>query len=371
MSSSTATGAAQSLVYNYLLHLPALSIVRTGSTDLRYYIYFPNGTLLYSIEAADNTRHFYHFDEMGNTVLLSGDSGAMTDSYAVTPYGESADHFGTTDNPFTWQGQYGVMQEGAGLYYVRRRHYDASATRFLSRDPLPSYDPRSAEPYAYASGNPLRFIDPFGKDVVSDWFAEADTTVLPGLSPLPSDEAADYAGDFYDRLIALADSFSDDDDFFYYYDLANIVNSNLGLDWQGWEMQVPVVGIASPLEIYQVPSTPSSTWTIGSVPAPVQTAGPVQLAPITCVCVGGCGGAAASTTGVASGSLLTQDGGSLLTQDGGSLLTQDGGSLIAQDGGSLIGTGGSTLIGSGGSTLIGSGGSTLIGSGGSTFKRKK
>ena len=63
---------------------------------MRYYVYFPSGTLLYSIEAADNSRHFYHFDEMGNTLMLTSDTGAMTDSYSVTPYGENADHIGTT-----------------------------------------------------------------------------------------------------------------------------------------------------------------------------------------------------------------------------------------------------------------------------------
>ena len=28
--------------------------------------------------------------------------------------------FGTLDNPFTWQGQYGVMQEGQGLYAAEK-----------------------------------------------------------------------------------------------------------------------------------------------------------------------------------------------------------------------------------------------------------
>jgi len=173
MSSSTASGAAQTFVFNYLLHYPALSIVRQGGADLRYYVYLPNGTLLYSIEAADNTAHYYHFDEMGNTMFLTDKSGAMTDSYAVTPYGENTGHIGTFPNPFTWQGQYGVIEEGTGLFYVRSRHYDASAARFVSRDPRLTNDPRAAEPYTYAGGNPMMFIDPMGTDIT-----------LPGASPL-------------------------------------------------------------------------------------------------------------------------------------------------------------------------------------------
>src|ERR1700738_3610841 len=101
---------------------------------------------------------------MGNTVMLSGDNGAVTDSYAITPYGEIADHSGTSDNPFTWQGQYGVFQVGTALYNERSRYYDASTARSISRDAVLSTDPRSSEPYAYAKGNPLQWVDPFGKD---------------------------------------------------------------------------------------------------------------------------------------------------------------------------------------------------------------
>jgi RHS repeat-associated protein len=183
MNSSTASGAAESYVYNYLFRLPALSIVRVAAADLRYYVYLPNGTLLYSIEAAGNARHFYLFDEIGNTVLLTDDTGALSDSYAVTPYGEVQDHFGTTDNPFTWQGQYGVIQEGTGLYFVRSRHYDAFTARFVSRDPVVSANPRSSEPYAYAGGNPLLETDPFGADIDVSQLTplEVDSILMPEI----------------------------------------------------------------------------------------------------------------------------------------------------------------------------------------------
>ena len=164
LNSMTSGSSVRSFVVNYLLPYPALSIVRQGASDLRYYVYLPNGKLLYSIES-DNTRHFYHFDEMGNTVMLTDANGAASDTYAITPYGEIATHVGTADNPFTWQGQYGVFQEGTSLYNVRSRHYDASAARFVSRDSVRSADPRSVEPYAYANGNPLLFTDPFGSGI--------------------------------------------------------------------------------------------------------------------------------------------------------------------------------------------------------------
>ncbi len=163
MTSSNTTGAAQSYVVNYTTALPSVAIVRgSGQADQRYYVYLPNGELLYSIEAADNARRFYHFDEMGNTVLLTNDAGELTDSYAITPYGEVVDHPGPTENPFTFQGKYGVMQEAAGLFSMRARHYDAVSARFLSPDKRVGSSPLETDPYVYANANPLMFNDPLG-----------------------------------------------------------------------------------------------------------------------------------------------------------------------------------------------------------------
>src|SRR5260370_37187364 len=88
------------------------------------------------MEAADNTRHFYHFDETGSVSFLTGDSGAVTDSYAITPYGETVIQTGSTANPFTFQGRFGVMQEGpTGLFYMPPPDYDSVTAPFPARRP--------------------------------------------------------------------------------------------------------------------------------------------------------------------------------------------------------------------------------------------
>jgi hypothetical protein len=79
---------AENYVWNYALDLPAIAKVQDGSgADMRYYL--PDGTRLYSIQAVDNTRHFFHFDEMESTTFLSDDSGSITDSHRITPYRET------------------------------------------------------------------------------------------------------------------------------------------------------------------------------------------------------------------------------------------------------------------------------------------
>ncbi len=163
--SSTTAGVTQNYVLNYALPLPSVATVQTAGADLRYYVWLPDGTLLESIEATGGKRHFYHFDESGTTDFLTTDSGAVTDSYATTPYGETIIQTGSTPNPFTFQGAFGVMQEGAtGLYYMRARYYDSVSARFLSRDPVVQTDPRALSPYQFAFANPMEGADPSGRD---------------------------------------------------------------------------------------------------------------------------------------------------------------------------------------------------------------
>ena len=163
--SRTAAGVTENHVLNYAAELPVVAVVRSGGGDVRYYVHLPGGLLLYSIEARDSSRRFFHFDETGSTIFLTDDSGDVTDAYAYGAYGESAGRTGQTENPFTWLGGLGVMQEGGtSLYYMRHRYYDSASARFLSKDPVESLDPRAVNPYQYALGNPVVYVDPMGLD---------------------------------------------------------------------------------------------------------------------------------------------------------------------------------------------------------------
>ena len=134
---------------------------------LRYYVWTPGGSLLYMIDAANSNKvYFYHFDRTGSTLALTDSSGIVTDKYAYDPYGELLSHQGTSMQPFTFVGQWGVRQEGTGgvLYHMRARYYDAITQRFISREllwPLLS-DPRRINRYQYTANNPVRKLDPNG-----------------------------------------------------------------------------------------------------------------------------------------------------------------------------------------------------------------
>ena len=157
------SGTTRSYGWNYALTVPAVSIEREGTTDSRYFIHAPNGDLLYSIGAADNSPRYYHFDEMGNTLFISDNNGSVIGAYAYSPYGTLAGSTGVLDNAFTYQGRFGVMAEGsAGLYYMGARYYDSASGRFISRDPVRTIGPRTVNAYGYALANPLLFVDPLG-----------------------------------------------------------------------------------------------------------------------------------------------------------------------------------------------------------------
>ena len=164
----TAGGSTTHYYYNYALDLNPTVAEKDEDTGgwQRFYVLAPNGQLLYLIDAADSNKVYsYHFDRNGNTLFLTDAAGAVTDSYAYTPYGKLLHHEGANEQPFTFGGAYQARQEGDGdLYQMRARYYDANGGRFISREPLwPMIGGGKAiNPYQYAAENPMMFVDRTG-----------------------------------------------------------------------------------------------------------------------------------------------------------------------------------------------------------------
>lgn len=163
--SRTDSGETLSYLLNYGTFLPTVAAIKSGQADPSFYVYTPDGALIYSVDSSSGAHRFYSFDDAGSTTFLSDDKGAVTDTYGITLYGEvvAAGSKNATKNSFTWQGRWGVMQEpGTSLFYARFRYYDSSTARFLSRDPVFSLAPTEMDPYQYASGDPVANTDPAG-----------------------------------------------------------------------------------------------------------------------------------------------------------------------------------------------------------------
>lgn len=163
----TANSTSTTFLHHHAIAGAPIVLEGGGGVGLvRYYVWTPDGTLLWSFEPGGGAGpRFYHFDRVGSTLALSNRAGQGTDAYVYTPSGESLGHTGTTTQPFTFVGKYGVRSEGP-FYQMGARYYDPAAGRFLSRDPAAPdlTDVRTLDPYLYALGNPTRYIDRTGAE---------------------------------------------------------------------------------------------------------------------------------------------------------------------------------------------------------------
>lgn len=103
-----------------------------------------------------------HFNAIGSTVAMTNQNQTIVNSYSYDPFGNIVAQNESVPQPFKYVGQYGVMQEPNGFYYMRARYYDPKVGRFISEDPI-GFKGGTVNLYEYAKNNPTRFKDPFGK----------------------------------------------------------------------------------------------------------------------------------------------------------------------------------------------------------------
>jgi YD repeat-containing protein len=98
-----------------------------------YYVHAPSGLLLYSVDGSSGARRFYHYDEAGNTIVLTNDAGSVIAGYAYAPYGGGRAIGETDDNPFTVEAAEGAMKLGSsGLVDTGHGIYDTVSMRIIS-----------------------------------------------------------------------------------------------------------------------------------------------------------------------------------------------------------------------------------------------
>ena len=132
--------------------------IRPGVTN--YYVYGLG--LLYEVtETATNSYlRYYHYDYRGSTVALTDHESRVTDRYEYSVYGTLTYRSGNTDTPFLFNGRFGVQTDPNGLLYMRARYYNPYICRFINPDPIGFSG--GLNWYAYADGNPVNYLDPYG-----------------------------------------------------------------------------------------------------------------------------------------------------------------------------------------------------------------
>ena len=123
----------------------------------------PDGRLIR--EGAELSPRYFLTDHLGNVRTVTNAQKEILAEYDYLPYGTQ--HANATQpqtsNDYRYNGKEIQDRFGFGFYDYHARQMDAEG-RFLSIDPK-AKDYTGISPYLYCAGNPIRYIDPDGKDV--------------------------------------------------------------------------------------------------------------------------------------------------------------------------------------------------------------
>jgi RHS repeat-associated protein len=133
------------------------------------------GGSLLANERPSLTRH-YALDHLGSPRALTGSTGTFLGTQDFQPYGTG----GTTDGgalQFTGHERDAELlgdTSGSMPDYFHARSYDVARGRFLSVDPNVDNEKAAHEPqlwsrYTYVGNNPLRYMDPDGRERLGYW----------------------------------------------------------------------------------------------------------------------------------------------------------------------------------------------------------
>ncbi len=117
---------------------------------------------------------YYHLDAVGNVRVVTNQAGQVVERHDYLPFGEecttgpcAADTPVGAGQPKHFTGK--ERDTETGLDYFGARYYRGNLGRFTTVDPTVNIktsllDPQRWNRYAYVSNNPLRYVDPDGRE---------------------------------------------------------------------------------------------------------------------------------------------------------------------------------------------------------------
>ena len=108
---------------------------------------------------------FYHPDHLGSSSYITGQDGKVSQHTEYIAFGEILfdEHSSEHTMPYLFNGK--ELDQETGLYYYGARYLDSKTSLWLNVDPLAEKYP-NISPYAYVANNPIKYIDPDGKDYI-------------------------------------------------------------------------------------------------------------------------------------------------------------------------------------------------------------
>ena len=146
----------------------------------------------------------YHFDYRGSTTAITDINGNVTDTFAYDIYGNLISRTGTSVVIFLYNGRDGVVTDDNGLIYMRARYYSPELRRFINADIIAGEISNAVtlNRYAYANGNPVSNVDPFGlspergsvayRDYINDYAAHTNNPLYMLIQALGLNLSEEY-----------------------------------------------------------------------------------------------------------------------------------------------------------------------------------
>lgn len=138
--------------------------------------------------------YWFHPDHLGSSSYITNFTGEVSQHMEYFAFGETfiEEHKNSHNSPFKFNGK--ELDEESGLYYYGARYYDPRLSLWTATDPLSGFNPIfevdhyfdgdhnggiynsfNHATYSYCYQNPIKLIDPNGKQVKSEYLGSFST----------------------------------------------------------------------------------------------------------------------------------------------------------------------------------------------------
>ena len=172
LTSSTIGGIAATYTYDG----DGRRVTKTIPSATTAYVYDAFGQIAAEYSTAANPvagTQYLTADSLGSTRLVTNASGVAVACHDYLPFGEEI-QASLGARPSCYSGSDGVVRKFSGkerdsetnLDYFGTRYFSGAQGRFTSPDPGPYKleDPQTFNRYAYVNNNPLKYVDPTGRE---------------------------------------------------------------------------------------------------------------------------------------------------------------------------------------------------------------
>ena len=136
-------------------------------------------------DAYEKMQFYYHPDHLGSSSYITNLEGEVVQHIEYVPFGEVfvEERNNIWNTPYLFNAK--EFDEETGLYYYGARYYDPRVSLWISVDPISNYNPLNSEnyldgehnggiynyanlnPYIYCYQNPVKLVDPNGKQALA------------------------------------------------------------------------------------------------------------------------------------------------------------------------------------------------------------